>query len=210
MQPLNDPDQPGYRREPPAGYHGPPPKNRGSRLAIGMLIGALGLLLCVCGGGAILMAATDDADRGGSSLGDGIDAVPPKVARVGEPVRDGDLEIVVHDVSCGKTQIGPDFMAETAQGKFCLVDLSVKNTGNDVAAFWDTDQKAIDSQGRRHSVDSWAGLEANEDDAFLEDINPGNTVRGFIVFDIPKDAELTKLVLQGPNLGEPVMVTLKK
>jgi Domain of unknown function (DUF4352) len=44
--------------------------------------------------------------------------------------------------------------------------------------------------------------------AFLEDINPGNSVNGIIVFDIPKDATIVKLELHDSAFSGGVVVNV--
>ena len=40
-------------------------------------------------------------------------------------------------------------------------------------------------------------------DSFLENVNPGNTLKGTIVFDVPADATPQKLKLMGPGFWDP-------
>ncbi len=50
--------------------------------------------------------------------------------------------------------------------------------------------------GQKYEADGAAGIHLEEDSrAFLEDINPGNSVNGIVVFDIPKDGQIVKLEL---------------
>jgi hypothetical protein len=53
------------------------------------------------------------------------------------------------------------------------------------------------SGGQRYEADTEAALYlgVNETRTFLEDINPGNSVNGILVFDIPKNAEPTRIEL---------------
>jgi hypothetical protein len=78
----------------------------------------------------------------------------------------------------------------TAQGQFCLVHVTVKNIGNEARTFTSANQNAYKAAGQKYEADSAAGIYLEGDShAFLEDINPGNSVNGVVVFDIPKDAK---------------------
>ena len=44
--------------------------------------------------------------------------------------------------------------------------------------------------------------------AFLEDINPGNSVKGIVVFDIPKDGQIVKLELHDSAFSGGVVVNV--
>jgi len=122
-------------------------------------------------------------------------AAPPE-ARVGAVVRDGEFEFVVHKVECGHAMVGGEYLNKAALGQFCLVTLSVKNVGTEPRLFSDSNQEAFSEAGAKYASDSSASLYANADqEVFLAEINPGNTLRGTIVFDIPKDARIARLEL---------------
>ncbi|MGH3730448.1 MAG: DUF4352 domain-containing protein [Micromonosporaceae bacterium] len=159
------------------------------------MIGAVVLLCLVCGGGiALLMSGGDSGGNGAPGVDD--TGTTEKPAKVGEPVRDGKFEFVVKKVQCGVNEVGDEDFGEQAQGQFCLVTLSVKNIGDEAQPFADSDQKAFGANGKEYSADSDAGLVANENpDTFFADINPGNTLDGVVVFDIPADAELATIEL---------------
>lgn len=112
-----------------------------------------------------------------------------KVAKIGEPVRDGKFEFVVKSVECGKTSVGTNqYLTKEAQGQFCLMDLTVKNIGDQQQLFAESAQKLLNADGLQYSSDSMASLyNSNNTDTWLNQINPGNSVQGVIVFDIPKD-----------------------
>ncbi len=94
------------------------------------------------------------------------------------------------------TRIGSEFLNTTAQGQFCLVHVSVKNIGNEARTFTSGDQYAYNAANQKYEADSSAAIYLEGDSrSFFEDINPGNSVNGVVVFDIPKDAAITKLEL---------------
>lgn len=133
-----------------------------------------------------------------------------KTPGLNEPAKDGDFQFTVTGVKCGVAKVGNQYLNEKAQGQFCLVSVQVKNIGKEAQTMVDSVQKAYDAKGTEFSVDSGAALYANEDQqVFFEEINPGNTVKGKLVFDIPKDTKLTSLELHDSLFSGGVKVALK-
>ena len=70
-------------------------------------------------------------------------------------------------------------------------------------------QKAFDAQGAEYSNDGVAEMYANKGNAtFLETINPGNQVKGRLVFDVPKNTTLTEVMLHDSPFSGGVRVNL--
>lgn len=129
-----------------------------------------------------------------SSGGDKGGAQPS--ASVGQAVRDGKFEFTVNNVNCGQARVGNDVTGETAQGQFCLVNLTVKNIGTEAQMLDASSQKGFSSDGSKYDANSMASVDANQGTTtFLNNINPGNQVTGMVVFDIPKDKTLAKVEL---------------
>jgi hypothetical protein len=122
---------------------------------------------------------------------------PTPANRIGQPVRAGDFQYTVHKVKCGISKVGDKFLNARAQGSFCRVDLTVKNVTRSAHTFHaDGLVKARDSTGREFSPSGEANIYGNKDGAgFLDEINPGNQVRSFVYFDVPKGAKLVRLEL---------------
>ena len=158
-----------------------------------------------CGAGS-----TDEAgDAGGDVAAKGEDKKAEKVAKIGDPARDGKFEFTVKSTKCGVRKVGSDLLGAKAQGQFCLVTLKVKNIGKESQMFDGSSQKAYAADGTEYSADGAAALYANENaETFLNDINPGNQVTGVVVFDIPKDVKLTKLELHDSPFSGGVTVAL--
>ena len=132
-----------------------------------------------------------------------------KVAKVGDPARDGKFEFTVKSTKCGVRKVGSDLLGAKAQGQFCLVTLKVKNIGKKSQMFDGSSQKAYAADGTEYSADGAAAIYANENaETFLNDINPGNQVTGVVVFDIPKGVKLTKLELHDSPFSGGVTVAL--
>ncbi len=133
-------------------------------------------------------------------------------AKVGEAARDGQFEFVVKSVTCGKPSVtdSSGYVTKTAQGQYCLMDVTVKNIGDKQQYFSESDQKLLNSAGQQYSPDTTATLtNSNNSDALLAQINPGNTAQGVLVFDIPKDQTATTVELHDSSFSGGVKVTLQ-
>jgi Domain of unknown function (DUF4352) len=127
---------------------------------------------------------------------------------IGDPVRDGKFEFTVQKVDCGKTRIGDQYTNTKAQGQFCLVHLKVENIGKESQLLDGSNQYLYGPGGQRFDADSEAGIYLDDAQTFLEEINPGNTVNGIVVFDIPKSVEPTKIELHDSAFSGGVTVEL--
>lgn len=134
------------------------------------------------------------------------------VAKVGETARDGKFEFVVKSIKCGEPSVtaAGGYLSKTAQGQYCLVDISVKNIGDKQQLFMESDQKLLNASNVEYSADSVATLyNSNNSDVFVNEINPGNTVEGTIVYDIPKDQTPVTAELHDSSFSNGVKVTLQ-
>lgn len=131
------------------------------------------------------------------------------VAGIGDPARDGKFEFTVTRVQPGIQRIGGEFGKE-AQGQFVLVHVTVSNIGNESQLFDGSAQKLFDKQGREFSADTEAAIYLDESKSFLNQINPGNTVKGIVVFDVPKEVTPVKLELHDSIFSGGVAVNLNR
>lgn len=130
------------------------------------------------------------------------------VAGIGTPVRDGKFEFVVTGVTHAKSVGG--LYGETAQGEYTILQVSVKNIGNEPQTLADSAQYVYDSSGRKYSADSTADLTLNSNaNVFFQEINPGNTIRGQIAFDMPNGTQAVKAVLHDSLFSGGVTVNLR-
>lgn len=187
------------------------------KLTVTLMAVPFAALLIACGssGGSAKSGATVAADPGtakstATSTAKTTAKSTAKAAGEGQAVRDGKFEFTVTKVKCGVTHVGDSIMGEKAQGQFCEVTMKVRNIGNEAQLFDDSDQYAFGADGKKFSADTMAGIDANEgDNAFLDQINPGNSVTGIVVFDIPKTAKIAKLELHDSPFSDGVTVTVK-
>jgi hypothetical protein len=207
---------------PPAGYQPPPPgygpPPAGSPVAqppskkkkkwpwivlaivVVMILGCAGVFAIVAKGAKDAVDTLDDNASGKNAVAGTMNA----------PARDGKFEFTVTKLECGKTSVGDSILAEKAQGQFCIVSLTVKNIGKEAQTFDGSSQKAYDAKNTQYSNDTAAELAINNNSqTFLEQINPGNSVKGQLVFDVPKGTKLTSIELHDSFLSGGVKIPLK-
>ncbi|MFI5932415.1 DUF4352 domain-containing protein [Actinoplanes sp. NPDC051494] len=128
----------------------------------------------------------------------------------GDAVRDGKFEFTVSTMDCSKSQVGGSYLNKKAQGKFCQINVKVKNIGKEAQYFDGSSQKAFDRDGTEFSNDGTAEIYANEDSAtFLNEINPGNSAKGKLIFDVPDSTKLTSIELHDSMFSGGVTVELR-
>ncbi len=66
--------------------------------------------------------------------------------------------------------------------------VKVTNIGDGAQSLFSSNQYLLNAQGQRYSADDMATMYASPNSSsWYSDVNPGNSVEGIIVFDIPKD-----------------------
>ncbi|MEV4274916.1 DUF4352 domain-containing protein [Actinoplanes xinjiangensis] len=183
--------------------------------------GLVGLMLIGCVG-AVTSGGADTAEPADGSqaamTAEGPAAVAPKKTEkakddtpgLNQPAADGDFQFTVTGVKCGVSRVGTSLLGQAAQGQFCLISVQVKNIGKEAQTFLDSAQKAYDAKKVEYSVDSSAAIYANGDQQILfAEINPGNTVKGKLVFDVPDGTKLTSLDLHDSPFSGGIRVSLK-
>ncbi len=101
-------------------------------------------------------------------------------------VTDAGFAFTVGAVHCGDHAVGPTDLAQTTTGQFCLVTVTVRNSGP-VATLLDPGaQQAIDAHGRNYPVSDRAAVFLNDGrPTLLEQIPAGATVSGVLPFEMP-------------------------
>lgn len=197
-----------YQTRRPSGYRPPRPvrPTRPTSLAGPIIAGVLAIAAIV---GLFLFGAAAETygHRDAAAVtGKAKEALGPKQAAaqptvspapgLGQAVRDGKFEFVVSRVDCTTSHVGLEHLGDTADGRFCVVSMSVTNIGDRPQFFLGRFQKAFDAAGTEYGNDDVAGLVANRDTkTFLNKIEPGERVTGKLVFDVPKKTLLTRMEL---------------
>lgn len=174
------------------------------RVATLLGISVLAALVLACGSGGRDQGAPADKGQAAATT------EAKKKATIGTAVRDGKFEFTVTKVDCSKTHVGSSDLGQRAQGKFCLVSVTVKNIGKEAQTFDADAQKAIAANGTTYDADSGAAFYVNDDNqTFLNNINPGNQVKGIIPFDVPKDASIATVELHDSFFSGGVSVSIR-
>lgn len=154
-------------------------------------------------------AAASGAEEGGAAEEKPEAAEEPAAEYgLGDTVVSGDWEVTVKAVEEGVAEVGNEYLGATAQGQFVVVDLAVKNAGSSPEYFFENNITLSDESGNSYNSDSEAGIYADEDALFLEEINPGNTAEGVLVFDVPTEVSPSHLEFQGGIFSEAASVSL--
>lgn len=148
--------------------------------------------------------STTTTESGAPSEAD--EAVPG----LGDEAVDGKFTFVVDSVEDGPDTIGDDMLGVTAQGRFVLVEMTVTNHGDEAQSFFADNQYLIDTEGREASADSEASLYLDQGDTLFSEINPGNSLTGTVVFDIPADAQVAELDLHDSAFSGGVTVEVAR
>jgi hypothetical protein len=226
------PQPPADQWQPPGGpyqpqggpaYQPPPPprkRRRGLKVTLAFLGGVFALI--VIGSVASALGGSNSATSTGTGTNTGAgtgnspaaQSAGSSAAGIGDPVRDGKFQFTVvkvtHAKSVGDTSIG---LGDTAQGRYTIVTLKVTNIGSESQTLDDSSQYLYDAHGKKFSADSAVDIDLSgangQGSTWLNDINPGNTVRGKIAFDMPARDKAVKIELHDSMFSNGATVTLR-
>lgn len=128
---------------------------------------------------------------------------------IGQPAADGKFTFTVHSFECGIKTLGNNQFTRTkAKGEFCIAEMTVENTGNE-AQLMDGSSQYLYIGDKKYSADSDAIFADKRAEAFfIEEINPGLTVDGIVVWDIPSGSNPDRLELHDSPFSGGVTVNL--
>lgn len=120
---------------------------------------------------------------------------------VGDEVTAGDIGVVVNSVEEQESfESDNQFIdAVTTDGKFIVVDATLTNNASDAKTFSSMMFKIVDEQGRNFEALTDANLMMilEDQNLFLESVNPGMSRTGVFVFEVPADVEAYSLEISG-------------
>jgi hypothetical protein len=188
-------------------------KNWFSRHKTATVVGIVVLLVVVASAAGGNKPSTNQATtKSAASTEDTSTQTKPTAAKIGQTVADGKFEFVVSDLKCGIPSVSDSsgYITKTAQGQYCFLTLSVKNIGNTRQVFLEDDQKLLNANGQQYSPDTTATLyNSNNADVFVSEINPGNSVSGTLVYDIPSTETPVTAELHDSAYSNGTKVTLQ-
>jgi Domain of unknown function (DUF4352) len=128
--------------------------------------------------------------------------------KVGQSVKDGDFTFVVQSVKCGMKTSGGSLPSKP-QGEFCAVNVSVSNHGKEAQMF-DASQVEGFIGASKYAANSTASMMANPNtDTFLNNINPGNSIKAIVLIDVPVGKQLETVELHDSLLSDGTSVSVK-
>lgn len=159
----------------------------------------------------VISSAVGGGSKSGTNSSKSSGSKKAETAKVGQAANDGKFEFTVSSVECGKTSVGANqYLTKTAQGQYCLLNVTVKNIGDQAQSLLSSNQFLLNASGQKYSADDMATIyNAPNGTSWYNDINPGNSVNGAIVFDIPKDQTATTAELHDSAFSNGVKVTLQ-
>ncbi len=169
---------------------------------VGIAAAVFGLMMC---GGLLALASGGDGEPGPgfTTMPAGEVTEPPSASEpsashpLGKTFRSGEFQYTIHAVKTGLAKVGTEYTEQKAQGAFTRLEVTVKNTGTS-AMYFDADNriKLEDAEGRQFSVDTSAGIYGNPDEAgWFTEVNPGNSVKAYVFFDLPKNVKAVRAVV---------------
>lgn len=154
-------------------------------------------------GGVLAVVAAGSGAYAWTAGEDRPPAAPVSAGTVTASGAEGTFGFSVTKTECGVASVGPAELPQRAAGKFCLVNVSVKNTGTEAALLDPGAQKGVDGQGREYPIAEQAAVFLNDQTpSLLDEVPPGATVAGVLAFDVPAGERLSALVLH-ESMGSP-------
>lgn len=151
-------------------------------------------------------APVEDAEQAGDE--EPKTTAPDKVAQMRQPVKDGKFTFVVTKMSTRTGSVGPEGFGKEPQGKFVLVKVKVTNHDKEAQTF-DGDSQQLIAGGKQYSADTEAAIYLDSAKSILTEINPGNTVNGTVIFDVPTEVTPSAIELHDSPFSGGVQVKLK-
>ncbi|MDT5036811.1 MAG: hypothetical protein QOE03_1996, partial [Micromonosporaceae bacterium] len=134
-------------------------------------------------------------------------STPPATAG-GATARDGALEFALTGLRCGDTELGTWPVRKRATGRYCLVSVRVSNIGSHTGLIFTGSQRLVDTAGRQYPADRWAWVYSATSRALTGTVDPGQALNGTLVFDVPADAHLTRMIVHDTPLSRGTELTL--
>ncbi|MGY3765385.1 DUF4352 domain-containing protein [Vagococcus vulneris] len=119
------------------------------------------------------------------------------------------LEININDVKSETEIKESEFKTyKSESGQYAMVNITIKNTGNNTESINANNFTLVSKDKKEYTPSILAGL-TNKYITF-ESMNPDLSVSGFLVFEIPKDTEITSSTLHVSFKNNSLAFSLKK
>lgn len=121
---------------------------------------------------------------------------------------DDDLAVLLNSVECGGTEYEGTYSTETAVGEFCIVDFNLTNNGEETATLFTSNFGALVGETSYDSANTLGVGGFGKDLEYSIDLNPGLSVDGVVVIDVPAGTEL-EAVTFADLFGEEIAIAAK-
>jgi hypothetical protein len=161
-------------------------------------------LLLVIGfvGCLALFGGSGGGGGGGAGSGSGPSGAGEPTVSIGQPVRVGDVSWTVTNASQASEirQRGFGQFGETKRGNFVIVDFNFTNNSSEAVTLDSATVALMDSGGNKSEADpDTFGYNPANKDIFLENVNPGVTRQGQVIFTVAPGASGFRLQVGDTN-----------
>lgn len=125
--------------------------------------------------------------------------IPEATGTVGTEVQDGQMTFLLNSAQKCFNNGGT---------KLCRFDVSVGNHSKTGTTFFSSAQKVADINGNLYDAASPFERDDYSVEFSIKELNPGTAVRGYVFFEVPKDAVLAKLIFHDSVFSSGVAVTI--
>ncbi|ABS03178.1 DUF4352 domain-containing protein [Kineococcus radiotolerans] len=131
----------------------------------------------------------------------------PVAPGIGQAVIAADVAYTVTAFDCGIAQVGSEYLNRTAQGEYCEATVDINNQGTRATTFNSSQAKAYIGD-IEYAADGEASMYADDGNAFLTEINPGNTVTAKLYFDMPAGTRPDRLEIGGGLFSDGAIISV--
>jgi Domain of unknown function (DUF4352) len=170
-----------------------------------IVLGAIGAV-----GGSGSSSTSSSSSSSSSATTKATEAAKPSGPAIGSSASDGKFTFAVWKINCTKKTVNGALGSSTAQGHYCILDVSIKNTGKEAQTVFSSNMKLIDDQGREFKTDDMAQMNTGQTDLWLKEINPGNQIDGQLIFDVPADAKIVTAEMHDSAFSGGVKIDLTR
>ena len=118
---------------------------------------------------------------------------------IGTEVADGQFTFKV---------LGAPKCQETGTSRICRVNLLVSNHSKTAGDFFDSNQKLADGSGNLYTVSSSSSMSGDEFGFTMKTLNPGFSLQGILVFEVPTLVIPTELVVHDSAFSDGAGISL--
>lgn len=118
------------------------------------------------------------------------------------------LAVLLNSVECGATEYEGTYSTETATGEFCVADFNLTNNGEEAATLFTSNFGALVGETAYDSVNTLGVGGFGKDLEYSIDLNPGLSIDGVVVIDVPAGTELDAVTF-ADMFGEEIAIASK-